>query len=87
MKKKDKKIKVFFLKLLFACEHHDAYSVVEICSYLGVVYAQVTKWAIDDERWLRALEFCHMMCASNIERACLLGRLSVSECVTKLHDL
>lgn len=85
--KKDKKIRNFFIKLLSACEHHDAYSVVEICSYFGVVYAQVKKWAIDDERWLIALEFCHMMCASNIDRAGLLGRLSVSECVTKLHDL
>ena len=78
---------IFFIKLLSACEHHDAYSVVEICSYLGVSYAQVKKWTTGDERWLEALEFCHMMCASNIERAGLLGRISVSECVTKLHDL
>ncbi len=85
--KKDEKIRLFFIKLLSACEHHDAYSVVEICSYFGVSYTQVQKWTIDDERWLRALEFCHIMCINNTERAGLLRRLSVSECMTKLYDL
>lgn len=77
---KNKKIDRFFNKLYKACRYHsDAYSVAEICQYLGVSHAQAQQWANEDPKYDYVFELCHMSCYINAEEAWIMKRLPEKE--------
>lgn len=48
---------------------------------MGIKYEQVQEWAQADERAAKALEFCRMCCACNVEKDAIYFKLSDNDAI------